>query len=208
MYTLYSSPGSCSLAVHAVLHELGVPFEVKKISLAKGENRAPEFLKLNPRGSVPVLVDGGHVIREGGAILIYLLDKHQSVLLPSTGTTRGTALEWLMFCNATLHPQFGRLFGLKKVEDQHVADYVKKETIERLNTLWQEVEERLQKNVYLAGDDCTVGDILLTVIANWSANFPEIKLGANTKKLLAKVIARPAFQRALEAEEVQYKAAA
>ncbi|MBY0408155.1 MAG: glutathione S-transferase, partial [Rickettsiales bacterium] len=116
MYQLYYSPGACSLAIHVTLLELGVPFKANKIDLSKGENRTPEFLKLNPRGSVPVLLDGDQIIREGAAQLLYLLDKHKSPLLPASGPERATALEWLMFANATLHPVYSRGFGLMKAE--------------------------------------------------------------------------------------------
>jgi glutathione S-transferase len=70
------------------------------------------------------------------------------------------------------------------------------------------VETRLSQSPYLAGDSVTAGDILLTVIGNWSANFPTVKIGPNTKKLFKTIITRPAYQKALAAEKVEYKVAA
>ena len=103
MYQLYYSPGACSMAVHVILNELNQPVELHKISLQEGDNRKPEFLRINPRGQVPVLVDDGFVIREGAAQIIYLLEKHKSPLLPASGKERAAALEWLCYANASLH---------------------------------------------------------------------------------------------------------
>lgn len=210
MYTLYYSEGSCSMAVHALLNEIGAAFELKDTSIKAGRNRSPEFLRINPRGAVPVLVDDGHVIREGGAILIYLADKHQSPLLPRSGKERATALEWLLFANSTLHPAYSRTMSLKRsVEDAAVRTQLQEAGIQHITRLWQEVEDRLSQNAYVAGEDCTLADILLAVIANWQGYLPEpITFGPNIKRLLAAVTARPAFQKALREENVEYKAAA
>src|SRR5580704_1768796 len=94
MYKLYYSPGACSMAVHVALNECNQPVTLEKINIR--EPRSPEFLKINPRGQVPVLMDDDLTIREGAAILIYLLEKHQSPLLPKSGKERAVALECLM----------------------------------------------------------------------------------------------------------------
>ena len=72
----------------------------------------------------------------------------------------------------------------------------------------KDVEARLSQSPYLAGKEITAADILLTVIGNWSANFPTIHIGHATKKLFKTVISRPAYQTALTAEKIEYKAAA
>ena len=211
MYTLYYMPGSCSMAIHVLLNELGEhPKLVDVKDPSGGMARPADFLKLNPRGNVPTLVDHGHVIREGAAIITYLLDKHESPLLPRSGKERATALEWLMFCNATLHPAYGRAFFAMKNFDGEVKEKVLKVAVEMINKNWKDVEERLSASPYLAGKEITAADILLTVIANWSSNFPAgaIQIGPNTKKLFKAVIARPAYKQALEAEKVEYKVAA
>lgn len=207
MYKLYYSPGSCSMAIHVALNECNQPVTLEKVDLSAGQNRTPEYLKLNPRGQVPVLVDGDRAIREGAAILMHILDKHSSPLLPKSGDARTEALEWLMFANATLHPAYARVFFLKRngANDGALMDAA----VAIINKLWQEVDERLASRPYICGEQITIADILLTVIANWTGNVPlPVTLGANTKRLLKSVIARPAYQKALEAEQVEYKAAA
>ena len=210
MYTLYYSPGACSLAVHVALNECNAPFNLEKVDLSAGANRSAEFMKINPRGQIPVLVDDGRVIREGAAMMIHILEKHQSPLLPKSGAERDSALEWLMFCNATLHPAYSRVFFLmKNPADQAAKDVLVDAAIANINKLWEEVEHRLSTTTYLAGGVITIADILLTVIANWSARMPKtVVLGPKTKALLRTIIARPAYKKAMETEGVEYKVAA
>ena len=123
MYTLYYSPGACSMAVHILLEELGASYEAVKVDLRAGEGQKPEFLKLNPRGQVPVLVEDGAPLKEGAAIIIHLLEQHNSPLLPKDGPERAAALEWICWCNATLHPAYGRAMWLKRnVADEKILE--------------------------------------------------------------------------------------
>jgi glutathione S-transferase len=214
MYTLYYSPGACSMAIHVILREIGAPFEAVETAIQSGKTQSPEFLKLNPRGQVPLLVDhdANVTLREGGAIITYLCDKHQSPLLPQTGAARGKALEWLMWCNATLHPAYSRCFWINRaVQDEGMKAHLLPLAMQQVQKLWDEADERLATSAFLAGDTCTAADILLTVIANWNSYFPEAvqpKLGSNVKRLLQQMIARKTYQQALQAENVTYKAAA
>jgi glutathione S-transferase len=210
MYKLYYSPGSCSMAVHIALLECNQKVDLERVDTMAGQQRTPEYLKINPRGQVPVLIEGDHVIREGAAILIHVLEKHQNPLLPRGGKERTAALEWLMFCNATLHPAYARCFFLKR----NATDGAEKEKLmdvaaAMINKLWEEVEHQLGRHTYLCGDQITMADILLTVIANWSPNVPRpINFGPHTKKLFKAVIVRPAYKKAMETEQVEYKVAA
>lgn len=208
-YTLYYSPGACSLAVHVLLNELDQPFKLENTAIMEGKNRTPEYLKLNPRGQVPVLVDDGQPLRECAAIMTYLIEKHNSNLIPKSGRERTAAIEWLAYCTATLHPAYSRAFFLNRSpEDKEAKEKLLDIVFQNINKLWAEIEERLENNAYLAGDNLTAADILLTVIANWSARFPAIQIGPKAKQLLKTVSSRPAYQKALETEGVQYKVAA
>ena len=208
MYKLYYSPGACSLAVHVVLNEIGTAFDIENVAAPAGQPRSPEYLKINPRGSVPTLKIGDHVLREGAAILIYLLDTHKNELLPEFGLERANALEWLCFANSTLHPAYSRVFFQHRtlgIEAKNNPLY--KPSIALIQKYWDEIEERLQSCDYLCGKNCTVADILTTVIANWSFSMKDpINLGPKTKAFFARVIARPSYKKALEVEKITYKA--
>lgn len=208
MYKLFYNPGACSMAIHVLLNELG-----QQVTLVRGhdDNYKPtaELLKVNPRGSVPVLVDGDVVVREGAAIILYLLEKHPNALLPKSGKERALALEWLMSANATLHPAYGKAFGALKGFTGETQEKVLAPAVEQINKLWKEIDERLAHSPYLGGKEVTAADILVTVIANWSPRVSnKIVLGENTKRMLRSVVARPSYQTALATEQVEYKAAA
>ncbi|MBV8061858.1 MAG: glutathione S-transferase family protein [Alphaproteobacteria bacterium] len=210
MYTLYYSPGSCSMAIHIALNECNQPVTLKKVDLMSGEQRSPEFMAINPRGQVPVLTDGKTVMREGAAILIHLYDKYNNPLLPKSEPARSQAIEWLMFCNATLHPAYARCFFIKRnISDPAAQEQAMTAAVSRLNDLWSDVEARLSNSPYLCGSQPTAADLLLTVIANWSGNVGKpVNIGSNTKRLLKEISQRPAYQKAMQAEQVEYQAAA
>jgi glutathione S-transferase len=208
MYKLYYSPGACSLAVHVILEELAVPFEAIRKSTKDGSLKTPEFLKLNPRGQVPTLEVDGKGLREGAAMIIYLCDEHKASFLPRSGWDRAQALQWIMWCNATLHPAYGRIFYLGR---QTIAENVKSELIAdaqaNIQSLWDEVEDQLNKTKYLAGDSITAADIMLPVYANWLVA-AQPKFGPKTKVLFNEITARPSYVKALQSEEIEFKAAA
>ena len=211
MYTLYGMTGSCSMAVHAVLNELNQPVKVIDVRVPEGQPRSAEFLAVNPRGNVPVLIDGDLTMREGGAIITYLLDKHASTMLPKSGADFARALEWLMFANATMHPAYARVFFiLANVTDVTGKEQAMAAALKSINKLWADVDAQLAKTAFICGDSYSAADILLSVIANWGqATFAkQLTFGDNVKRMVRAVSALPAFQKALADEKVEYKAAA
>jgi len=210
MNQLYYSPGASSMAIHVILNELGIVFEPQKIDLKAGEGQSPEFLKLNPRGQVPVYVTNDQVIREGAAIILYLIEEYNSQLLPRNGKARTVALEWLMFANATMHPAYATIFFLlKNATDPAQKEVLFQAALAKVNKLWADIDTHLDKNRFVCGKDFTPADVLLTVMANWGSTFPQaVTLGGNVKRMLRDVIARPSYQKALKTEQVEYKAAA
>lgn len=211
MYTLYGMTGACSMAVHVVLNELNQPVKVVDVRVPQGQPKPPEFLKINPRGNVPVLIDGDIVMREGGAIISYLLDKHDSPMLPKAGKGRALALEWLMFANASVHPAYSKVFGLLGAPvDDAAKEKMLKAAYAQINKYWADVDQRLGESPYVAGGECSAADILLAVIANWGQDSfaKNFTFGPNLKRMLKAVSSRPAYQKALADENITYKAAA
>lgn len=204
MYKLFFSPGACSLAPHIVLHELKVEHEAIRVDLSKPLNaRDPEFLKANPRGQVPVLVDGDIAIREGAAIMIHLADKHQSPLLPREGLARAKALEWLCWGNASLHPAYGRTFWIKRNFPEAQQELMLSVARGNIQALWDDADKHLGQSEYLAGDQVTLGDILMTVIAGW--NPENYKFGPNAMRVIEEIRQRPSFSHATAMEQGDQK---
>jgi glutathione S-transferase len=106
MLTLYFAPGSSSMAPHIALHEVGVRFESRPISLAKKENRTPAYLALNPEGTVPTLLIDGRSLTEVAAILFYLARRFPDAGLWPEGDLEAEAqvVSWLSFIASTVHP--------------------------------------------------------------------------------------------------------
>ena len=203
MYKLYSMAGSCSLGVHVFLNELGQNFEL----VPHGD---AEFKKKVPFGSVPVLQDGDLILHEGASIMQYLAEKHPSDLLPASGDAKWKAFDWMMIANATVHANYAKLFAAANTMEDSPEKIKYMETLaEKISATWAVVDEQLAKTRFVCGDEPTIADIWLSVYANWGGYFPvEISLGDNVERMIREVIARPAYQKALATEEVEYKAVA
>jgi len=197
MYTLYYLPGACSLATQVVLHELDQAVDI--VDIQKVDN----FSEINPVATVPVLIDGERTLCEGAAILLYLLNKHPSHMLPTSGAGREQAIEDILFANATMHPAYGRLFFIaQQISDESAKAEAFAAAAQAINQLWRVVEQKLASQPFLGGERPSAADIMLAVYSRWGAGFPvNIAHGSNTIRMLADVQITPSFLRALKAEQ-------
>lgn len=108
---LYFAPGACSFVPHALLESAGADFEPVMVKLHKGEQNEAAFRAVNPRGQVPVLVDGGETITQILAIVTWLDAKFpDQQFLPRDALARARVLETLAWMNNTVHPTFTHVF--------------------------------------------------------------------------------------------------
>ncbi|KAK8711874.1 hypothetical protein V6N13_147134 [Hibiscus sabdariffa] len=147
------------------LVEKEIEFEGVPLDLLKGEHKDPEFLKLQPFGTVPVTQDGDYVLYESRAIMRYYAEKYKSQgtdLLGKTVEERGQVENWLEVeahnfdphvFNLTLHVMFSSKLGIPRDEN------VIKESEEKLSRVLDIYEERLSKSKYLAGDFFSLADL-------------------------------------------------
>src|SRR5689334_12462527 len=98
MIQLHYNPGSANMAPHILLHELQLPFELVRVDQERQQHKRPEYLKLNPNGLIPVLVDGDLVLYEAAAICLHLADRlPQADLAPPLGTPeRAHYYKWMV----------------------------------------------------------------------------------------------------------------
>lgn len=200
MYKLHFFPGACSLATQVILRELEQPF----VLLDKNTNA--DFTALNPVGAVPVLEDGGQVLREGAAIIFYLLEQHDNNLMAKSGPARQQAREDIMFANATMHPAYSRLFFIGQNLAGKLDDVAQKAAFDSatqaINHLWNVVEQRLQHAPYLGGEHVSPADILLAVYSRWGQFFPvNIRIGEKTQAMLDRVMTMENFRLSVAEEE-------
>ena len=142
-----NTPNGQKVAI--ALEEMDLPHRLVKVDLQAGDQHKPEYLKLNPNGKMPTIVDEGRAIFESVAILIYLAEKTGRFLAKS-GPDRSTALEWCLFQAAHVGPMFGQ-FGHFAVHAKEKVPYA----IERYHNeslrLLGVLDGRLANNHYLAG---------------------------------------------------------
>jgi glutathione S-transferase len=200
---LYYAPGACSLGIHVILEELGKPFERKKLSLMDGDQYKPDFVQLNPKSKVPTLVrDDGSVLTEFPAIATWLARSNpEAGLLPDDLEGQTKALEAMDYVVATLHMQgFSRMFRPSNFAPNE-ADHetVKAKGREIFEKGLKTMDAALAGKDYLTGQ-FSVADAALFYVEFWAAGRMNIPLPPNCAAHYDRMKARPAVQRAMEAE--------
>lgn len=204
MYTLYYAPGAANMAPHAALEEIGAPHKLVKLDLGAGDQRKPDYLKLNPKGRVPLLSDGDYGLSEAAAIILYLADRHPAGgLAPQDPQARGHFYQWLLYLTNTLQPAFVEFFyAERRFEDKAQQAALKKLSEQRLNDMLAYVDESLAaRGPYLLGQTFSAADLFLHMLARWSRwlDKPAYRYPA-IKRCVDLVKARPAVQRMMKAE--------
>ena len=195
---LYYSPGACSLASHITLIEAGVPFTAEKVNLKdKVTEGGADFWKVSPRGAVPVLDLGADgVLTEGVAIMQYVMDSAKPGHLPALGTLgRARLVEMLNYISTEVHKTYSPFF-------RPMSDEAKAAQMQLLNSRLKVIEDKLADGrAFLTGAEFSPADAYFFTVTNWSqyvghdlSKFPRILA------LRAKIAARPAVQKALQAE--------
>ena len=163
MIDLYTASTPNGWKVSITLEELSIPYKVKEIDLIKGDQKKKSFLKINPNGRIPAIIDreeNNLAIFESGAIMIYLAEK-TGKLLPSDPAKKSEVLQWLMFQMGGIGPMMGQanvFYRYFPEKLQSVIDRYQNES-KRLFTV---IDKHLESNQYLA-QDFSIADI-----ANWS----------------------------------------
>lgn len=207
MLQLHYHPSDASLMPHIFLEELGVPFQLCLVDRARNAQKSPEYLRLNPNGLIPVLVDGDVVLYETPAILLHLADTHAAAgLMPALGTPqRAQAYKWLVWLSNTVQTTLVHYFYAERyVPPEGVADF-RDRTEARLAPLLDQLEAQLLNSggPWLLGERYTAADCMAFVLCCWTRN---LQRPANSLPQLAAYIARmrqrPAVQRACATEQL------
>lgn len=200
---LYYAPGACSIGIHALLEEIGKPYESGKLSIPEGGTKTPEFLALNPKGKVPTLVrDDGAVLTEFPAIALWLAKTNpEKNLLPSDPDAEARALEAMDYVVATVHMQgFSRMFrpgNFAPNEADH--DAVKARGREIFEGGLKHFDKQLEGKEWLVGP-LSVADFALFYVEFWAAERMKLPLPANCAAHYARMKARPSVQKAMADE--------
>ena len=206
MIDLYTAPTPNGYKVSILLEELKLPYNVVSIELEKKEQKKTEFLKLNPNGRIPTIVDhenNDFTVFESGAILIYLAEK-SGKFLSSDPNGRSVTLQWLMFQMGGIGPMQGQAhvfyrYAPEKIE--YAIERYQKETL-RLYTV---LDTQLKEHEYLTGD-LSIADIATWP---WVRSYRwaglDIENLPHLQRWLDVLAERPAFQKGIEVPYKTYR---
>jgi glutathione S-transferase len=184
------------------LEELGIEYRVRRIVFDKQEQKEPWFLKINPNGRIPAIVDhgnGGFAVFESGAIMIYLAEQ-VGALLPADVKGRSLVIQWLMFQMGGIGPMMGQANVFYRYAPEKIPYAIERYQRE-VRRLLEVLDSRLADNEYLAGD-YSIADI-----ANWSWvrghkwSGVEIDGLDHVQRWLDVIAQRPAVQRGKDVPE-------
>ena len=199
MIDAYTAATSNGLRAAIALAESGLPHTIHKVDLSKGDQKTPKFLKMNPAGQIPVIVDndvadGPLTLIESTAILIYVAEK-SGKLLPAGAGARARVFEALATAMTDVYAPFNALFHIQddfpgKVPDEVIADFDR-----RIRAALTRLDERLAKSEWIAGD-FSIADIALycnvwRLKTALNRTFPDL---ANLQRWFTAIANRPGVQ--------------
>ncbi len=200
LYT-WSTPNGRKVSI--MLEECALPYNVHKINIGtNSEQFAPEYLKINPNGKIPSIVDPDgpdgkpYALMESGAILIYLAAK-TGRFLPKSPRGKFDALQWLMFQMGSVGPMFGQAHHFMRAKKDEVP-YGSERYGNEAKRLYGVMDAQLGRNKYLSGAEYTIADI---ATYPWVARheWHRVDLGAfpNVKRWYEALGARPAVMKGM-----------
>ncbi|KAI0400905.1 glutathione S-transferase [Xylaria palmicola] len=221
--TLYYVNGACSLAPHALLQHLGIPFKGvemrlvpgdKGLEVADGSLSREEYRKINPAGYVPALVVDGEIITEQYAVLtmIALLSPDKDAgeaLLGRDRWERVRVTEWVAWLSDTPHSQgWGAYLHPKRCVEDHEDMYpaVKAKGMKNIRYSYDLIDKRLEGKTYAVGEHLTVVDFFLYVLWGWAGRFAGIDMSKDYPaygKVLKRLEAIEGIKKAMEVEKIK-----
>jgi glutathione S-transferase len=191
--TLYHATPSRSSIARWMLEEVGEPYDIHLLDLAKGDNRAPEYLAVNPMGKVPALKHRGVVTTEAAAICAYLADEfpQKHLNIPAGDPRRGVYFQWLFFGPSCIEPAVqDRAFPRKEPPREGAIGY------RDIDTIADILAKALAKGPYLMGEQFTAADVIIGSGLRWGTMFKLIPERPEFTAYVGRLVQRPAAQRA------------
>lgn len=205
----YMAPGSCSTGIHILLETLELPFEAWIVNLPAGEHLRPEYLKINPRGTIPTLVlDDGRALTDFKSIALWLAETYpRGKLLPDDPALAARAVELLDFALIQLHGEgYTRIFTAERYispsagqQDQHLKNDVASHGREIVSQAFGVLEKRLPADGYATGPQFSIADAALFYNEFWADKIG-IAMPPRVAAHYQRVRARPVVRQVLAEE--------
>jgi GSH-dependent disulfide-bond oxidoreductase len=200
MIQLYTWGTPNGKKVSIMLEEVGLPYEVHPINLAKGEQMTPEYLAINPNNKIPAIIDsdgpGGQPLKlfESGAILMYLAEK-TGKLWPKDMRTRYEVIQWLMFQMGGVGPMFGQANYFFRLAEKvpYAIERFHKEALRLYGVLDKELGQR----EYLAGEYSIADIATYPWVGRHEIHQVKLEQFPNVKRWFDAISTRPAVQRGM-----------
>ena len=211
MITLHYFPGNASFTPHVLLHEIGGPFELSLVDRTVGAHKSVPYLKLNPNGLIPVLVDGDLVLYETAAICLHLADTHPAAnLAPPVGSAeRAHFYKWLAWLSSTVQATLIHYFYGDRMVDAGNAEgaaQIKAHAQARVVQCLAQIDAHLAGHggPWMMGAQYTALDPYTWMLCRWTRGFGEqpARSFAHIAPFLQRMLARPAMQRVIAAEKL------
>ena len=200
---LYFAPGTAAMISHWLLLEMDLSFDLVAVDLQAGEHKRPEYLALNPAGTVPTLWVDGQIMTESAAILLWLTEHEAGrKFSPSLGSPqRMEFLQHLVNLANTLQPAFRRWFYPQEAAGEAAAAQTKVNAQKLIESQWVLWNQRLEDRSYLLGEQISAIDFYLCTLMRWSRNMPKPATDWSAlAAFAARMKQRPSFRRLYERE--------
>lgn len=202
-YTLYFTPGACSLSPHIALREAGAPFAIERVDLKNKKlvtEGAGDWFTVNPKGYVPALrLENGEILTEAVVIMQYLADltPEKQLAPPHMTASRYRLDEMMHFIATEIHKQFGPLFKKQFGEKAQVAARA------TLGERFLYLQDLLKDQGYVMGSQFTIADAYLFVMLTWADQMDlDLRLWPVLEDYELRIADRPSVQAALSAESL------
>jgi len=202
MIELYTWGTPNGRKVSVMLEEVGLPYNVHRIDIGKGDQFTPEYVALNPYSKIPAIIDpdgpDGEPMKlfESGAILVYLAGK-TGRLLPAATRGKYLTLQWLMFQMGAVGPFFGQVHHFLRAAKVEVP-YAIERYVKEKDRIYAVLDRRLGEARYLAGNEYTIADIATYPwVARHEWHKTDLGRFPNVKRWFETIGARPAVQRGM-----------
>jgi glutathione S-transferase len=181
-----------------MLLELGVPFEFVSLDFEKGDQKKPEYLKINPTGHVPALAIDGVAYGEAAALLMILAERHPDAkLAPAVGAAeRALYLQWMVYLTNTLMPAYRLWFYSDEGAGPDNVEATREQARIRIEKAWDRLNGLLADGrTYAVGAHLTTVDFLAGMLARWSRNMPKTAADwPHVRRYVERVRALPSYQ--------------
>ena len=206
MYQLYYYPSNASLAPHIVLEEIAARYELILVDRDSQAHKQPDYLKLNPSGLIPVLIDGDLVLTETAAICLHLADMHPAAnLAPALGTpARANLYRWLIYLTNTVQAELMHYYYPDRLGGE-CAEMIQARAEARVMPMLDIIEAHLAKTggPWMLGAQYTIADAYLIMMCRWTRNMDNpARHRPHLAKFLDGMAARAAVVRAHEQEKL------